>query len=53
MNVIREKNKKVNVLDLIKPAENKKALSNFRIELTNVSGTYFDFRGWGKNPYIF
>tara|TARA_Y100001935_G_scaffold254871_1_gene265416 strand:- start:5232 stop:9908 length:4677 start_codon:yes stop_codon:yes gene_type:complete len=53
LNVIRNRDKKVNVFDFFDLSNIGHGFNNVSIVFDNVSGEYHDYRGWGRVPEHF
>ena len=53
LDIIRNKQKKVNVIEFLKSSKGSSGGLKFRIDFKNISGTYEDSRGWGRKASFF
>ena len=53
LNVVRNKEKKINLFEFVREITLNGQGSNGRLEFRNVSGSYIDLLGWGRDPQFF
>ena len=55
LNVVRDKKKKVNVLEFVRQIshQSSKKYPELTLRFHNISGQYLDMTGWGRSPQLF